>query len=464
MSTVRLSDLVAATPDHRNRAVDLLRAVAISAVVLGHWLAVVLTTDDGRLSGTNLLAVVSWTHPLTWLFQVMPVFFLVGGYANAASWTSHRRRDGDAASWLLSRVLRLLWPTAALLGVLVTGAVVARAAGADPALVADAVWLSLIPAWFLVVYLVVVLVAPLAVRAHRRWGVRALLGLALAVVLADVTRFAGPEPRLALANHVLVWLLIHQAGVAWWAGTLPEGPRRTGAGLVAGGLAAAVLLTALGPYPVSMVGVPGEPVSNTSPPSVALLAFAAAQCGAVLLAAPRLDRWLRRSVAWTPVVVVNARIMTIYLWHMAVVVPAALLAAALGGTDGPAAGSGEWLAWRVPWVLLLAVLLGAVAVPAGRAERPPAIPRRLGRWRVVPVVGGALTCAVGLLLTATGGRDPTDPLGTPTAGVLSAVAGLVVCGVSSSVRPQPLRPQLDGLHHPEDREQGDEHHLQPEHE
>ena len=71
------------------------------------------------------------------------------------------------------------------------------------------------------------------------------------------------------------------------------------------------------------IAVPGEPVSNTGPPTAALLALAAAQTGAVLLAAPALDRWLRRSSAWPPVVALNARVMTVYLWHMAAVVPAA---------------------------------------------------------------------------------------------------------------------------------------------
>ncbi|HMO11685.1 MAG TPA: acyltransferase family protein, partial [Actinotalea sp.] len=104
----RLRDLAAATPPHRDRYVDLLRAAAILVVVVGHWLTTAVTVTDGRLGGVNLLYVVPWAPPVTWLFQVMPVFFLVGGYANAASLAALRRDGGTATAWVRSRALRLL--------------------------------------------------------------------------------------------------------------------------------------------------------------------------------------------------------------------------------------------------------------------------------------------------------------------------------------------------------------------
>ena len=81
LATVR--DLAAATPATRNRVVDLLRAAAIVVVVLGHWLMAAVVVRGGELVPGHLLGLATWTHPLTWVFQVMPVFFLVGGYANA---------------------------------------------------------------------------------------------------------------------------------------------------------------------------------------------------------------------------------------------------------------------------------------------------------------------------------------------------------------------------------------------
>ncbi|WP_127358493.1 hypothetical protein [Actinacidiphila soli] len=68
----------------------------------------------------------------------------------------------------------------------------------------------------------------------------------------------------------------------------PFGPFRV---LAAAGT---VLLTALlvwGPFPVDMIGA-GVRVGNTTPPSVALLAFAAAETGVLLTVEPALQRML----------------------------------------------------------------------------------------------------------------------------------------------------------------------------
>jgi hypothetical protein len=122
----------------------------------------------------------------------------------------------------------------------------------------------------------------------------ALVALVLAVVAVDALRFGAGLPLVGEANYLLAWLAAHQAGVAWRDGVLPQGRSVPGVALLLGGAAAVVLLTVPGPYPVSMVAVPGEPVSNTGPPTAALLALAAAQTGAVLLAAPALERLAAR--------------------------------------------------------------------------------------------------------------------------------------------------------------------------
>lgn len=157
---VRVRDLAAATPASRDRYVDFLRAFAIVMVVVGHWLAVMITFRDGRLGGEHVLAVLPWTHWLTWLFQVMGIFFLVGGYANAASWDSTRRRGDSYADWLGSRATRLLRPTTVFIVVGVPIAAAARLAGLDPEMVRLAAWLMAISLWFLAVYLVVVALTP----------------------------------------------------------------------------------------------------------------------------------------------------------------------------------------------------------------------------------------------------------------------------------------------------------------
>jgi hypothetical protein len=57
--------------------------LAISGVVYGHWLLINLTYSSGRFSNLDTLDYVEWGRSITWAFQVMPVFFLAGGYANA---------------------------------------------------------------------------------------------------------------------------------------------------------------------------------------------------------------------------------------------------------------------------------------------------------------------------------------------------------------------------------------------
>jgi len=69
----------AATPPHRDRAVDALRALAIAGVIGGHWLvtALVLGQSSGGavLSDNSPLASMPWLAPLSWVFQTLAVFF-----------------------------------------------------------------------------------------------------------------------------------------------------------------------------------------------------------------------------------------------------------------------------------------------------------------------------------------------------------------------------------------------------
>ena len=73
-------------PPERNRYVDFLRGLSILAVVVGHWLVAAPYVDGaGDVVGGNLLGIIPWTQWLTWVFQVMPLFFLVGGFSNGVS-------------------------------------------------------------------------------------------------------------------------------------------------------------------------------------------------------------------------------------------------------------------------------------------------------------------------------------------------------------------------------------------
>jgi len=413
------------TPPHRERHADLLRALAITAVVTGHWLATVVTYADGRFGGGSVLETVPWTRALSWLFQVMPVFFFVGGYANAASLSAYRDRGGTAAGWLLGRTDRLVRPTTAFFAAIAVAAVAALALGVPADAVNTAVWLAAIPLWFLAAYFTVVLLTPVMLVLHRRAGLVVPVALVVLVGLGDLARLGFGLPQAALGNFVFAWLAVHQLGIAWREGALPARPR-VALPLAAGGLAALVALTVAGPYPVSMVTVPGEEVQNTSPPTLALLALAAVQVGLALALRDAGERWLRRLRPWTVVVAVNSLIMTFFLWHMTAVVIAAVVLYPTGVMPQPPPGSAAWLLLRVPWVAVLAVVLAALVAVFGGVERragPRPSPGGIAlTWRAAAVAGTAAVVA-GLVLVALNGPGGRTPADLPIAGLVCYAAG-----------------------------------------
>src|SRR5262249_43508762 len=199
-STVR--DLAARTPDSRERSADMWRALAIFLVVLGHWFVVAVVYRDGELSGYNALAVLTWIDPFTWLFQVMPIFFLVGGYASAASLASHRASGSDGIGWVLKRTDRLLRPTTALFVVLPLITVATVAAGVDKQQIGHAVWLASVPLWFLLAYLTLVVLTPWLYALHRRAGLAVPAVLVVIVGVADLLRMGLDVPIVGQSNYL----------------------------------------------------------------------------------------------------------------------------------------------------------------------------------------------------------------------------------------------------------------------
>ncbi|NBE94369.1 acyltransferase [Nonomuraea sp. KC401] len=418
------------TPAHRDRHVDLLRAVAIAAVVTGHWL-VLSVSYDGGLRGVNVLDVVPWTRPLTWLFQVMPIFFLVGGYANAASLAAHRRDGGGATGWTLRRTDRLVRPTTMLLAVLTAAGLAAGVAGVDPALVGMGVWLAGIPLWFLVAYLSAVVLTPVMHALHRRWGLAVPVVLVVLVAAGDVGRFVPWIPYAGAGSYLFAWLAVHQLGFAWQDGRLPARPA-VALPLALGGLAALVGLTVFGPYPVSMVGVAGQQIQNTSPPTLALLALATAQAGVALLLHGPVNRWLQGVRQWTAVVAVNSVIMTLFLWHMTAAVLGVLALYPTGLLPQAAPGSLPWVLLRIPWLAALALILGLLVAVFGPVERRsgPNVPPERGAAALT--FAGMAAVVGGLLAVALAGPGHHGPAGFPTAALIGYFAGAALLRITRS--------------------------------
>lgn len=425
------------TPRSRERVIDLLRGLAIIAVVLGHWSVIAVGYDqDGQLTARSALPDLLWAHPLTWIAQVMPLFFLVGGYANAASLSSARRRGRDVTEWLLQRAGRLIRPTTALVLVMAGAGLAARLLNVDARLVRLAVWFASIPLWFLAVYLVVVALTPLMYALHRRYGLAVPGGLVGLVAIGDIARLYGDE-WWAQGNFLFGWLAIHQLGFAWWDGQLTN-RLHLAWGLLLGGVTVLLLLTLAGPYPISMINIPGERLHNMSPPSLALLAVASSQLGLVLLLRNRVEQWLHRARPWRLVAAVNAVILTIFLWHVAAAVVLAVALHLLNLLPTSAVGSAAWLAWRIPWLIMLAGVLAVLLAIFGPIEtRRLGKPSRDSRW--MPTRLGAMLTRkpLCLVLSLTGlaaivfglihnnmlSHDSTVALGLPVAALLAYLAG-----------------------------------------
>ena len=365
-----LADLVGATPEGRDRYVDLVRAFSILVVVAGHWLMAIVHLDGDGFSGANALDVVPGLWILTWVLQVMPLFFLVGGFSNLVAWRSIERKQLSYGEFLRSRVARLMRPTLVFIGMWTAIALVIKIAfpgvsrqiGAATELLAK-------PLWFLAVYVLVVALSPVMLALHRRFGIGVLGVLGGSAIAVDVLRIGFDVPVVGYLNFAFVWLFAHQLGFFYADGTLPSLSKRFFVGLGLAALATLALLTSSGIYSPSMVGMESEAASNNSPPSICLIVLTLWLMSAAMLIRPAALRWLQNRKAWTAVVAANSMIMTIFLWHLTAVMVAVLVMFPLGFPQ-PNGGSAVWWAWRPVWLVALSLVLCGFVALFARFERP----------------------------------------------------------------------------------------------
>ncbi len=398
-------ELALQTPEDRNRWVDFLRAVSILAVVFGHWLMAGLYVDaSGELRRGDLLSVAEWAHWLTWGFQVMPVFFLVGGYSNSVSWEAITRKAapgqvGVYRDWLANRVQRLITPTFPVLLLWAALAVVLTQVGLPREQIRMATEAALIPVWFLAVYLLVTACTPLAARAWQRFGWLSFAAFIPAAIMTDWLTFTMKVPYVNFTNFLWVFLAVHQLGFAWRAGRFSN--LLFALAWFAVGLGVLTSITVYGFYPVAMVSAPGG-FSNSLPPTLALFALGMAQVGLVLALEPAGRKMLDSVGIWTATVMMNGMIMTIYLWHLTafvLVMTVAWLAFGGIGLDS-VPGTGAWWLSRPLWLGIYILALLPLIVIFARHERSFG-PIRGGRTvpRLRAVLGVVAICA-GLGATA----------------------------------------------------------------
>lgn len=417
-----LGALADATPASRDRYLDLLRAVSIAVVALGHWLLAIVTLGpDGALQGGNALVEVPALHRLTWVFQVMPLFFLVGGVVNARSYRGARRRGTGDAAWIRGRLERLVRPTAAFVVAWSAIALVAATAGVQPDALRMGAHVVAVPLWFLAVYVPVVALTPVMLDLHERHGLGVVVSLVAAAAAVDALHGAG-LPLVGWTNFLWVWLLPQQLGFLW-ADRHPLTSAARGPAVAAAALASLVLLTTVGGYPVSLVGVDGAARSNNAPPSLALVALTFVQLGLATSLRATISPWLERRRVWLAVIALNARAMSLYLWHLSAMIVVALTLVPAGFLSGHEPGTASWWLTRPLWLATLAVVLVPILAIVGRAERLPG--RDDTATRALPVAVAVVGCAAAAALLATRGfHVPGAVLGMNVGALVSGAVGV----------------------------------------
>ena len=441
---------VDATPSDRDRVVDGARAFSLVLVVAGHSVMAVVAWPGGVPLLGNLLAAFPWTQALTWVFQIMPLFFVAGGAANAISWQRHSSRSLDYATWLWARADRLLRPVwVYLLSMSVIATLVTLLA---PARTAEPLMLLMTQLlWFLGAYLLVTALTPLfRVTTPVRGALVAVL-LISAIGLVDAARFVWGFPEaIGLVNFVLVWAVPAYLGSLRAHGVTARYPQWALWLTVVVAVTVNGCLIRWGPWPVSMVGMPGEPVSNMAPPTVVLAIHSVVLAALVTLANGPLTRLMQRPAVWKPVTGVNLVAMTLYLWHLPVLVAVTVIGHSLHldrpvarGLDGWPAPNGWGYGWGslVFWTVYGTGVWAVVRLmwPFEHAPLPwwDATPRSAQPSRPIALVcAGIGVAGVGvstLVLSATGlAGFPTkviDYAGLP----LNAAGAIVVLVLSGAL-------------------------------
>lgn len=338
-------------PPVRDRWLDLLRAGSLGVVVIWHWVFTIIRWEADGPHATNPIGTTRGLWLATWFLQVMPVFFAVGGAV-------HARALVKEPSWgrFVGRRLAGLLPGALMLVAIAVaihqGFVIA---GEPPRWMARALVLLLSPLWFLAVYSLLIVIAPLAWDLHKRFDYLVPIVLGGLAMMVDVARFSWDMAWVEWLNWIFVWALIHQVGFHWEK--LRDAPRRFAWTLTWIGGFALIGLTNMNFYPRSAVGVPGERFSNLGPPTIVIVALACFQFGVVTLIRERAlaateDGLAARASSW---ITVNAQ--SLYLFHSFAYAAVWLAVVEAVGAPGTETTWQWWLA-RPFWFVAPAIVFG----------------------------------------------------------------------------------------------------------
>lgn len=394
------------TGTHRDPAIDAARAACLAVVFVLHAMMVGVSVGPQGPVLENALEGWAGFAPATWVVQVMPLFFVIGGYAGWTQWRRLEERGADAASFVRARLARLVRPAIVLVAVVASVLAALAAAGLPADVVATAGYRIGQPLWFLTVYVACSSLVPFMAALHARHPWLTLAALSVVAVAVDGTRFATGVEAIGYANLLVVWLLVQQLGFLLADGTVERTSRRGRLGVAAVAVATLLGMTLAGPYSTDLF-------ANLNPPTACLAALGVAQLALFSLARPALRSLAQRPRAQRAIARFGEWGMTLYLWHLPAFV---LLAGVLlmlhyeVGLPLPVPLTAEWW-WSRPVWLVAAALATVVfvrgfarweqrraAAPStgGGAVRVPAVPVALAVPAAIVGVGAVLVLGFGV--------------------------------------------------------------------
>jgi peptidoglycan/LPS O-acetylase OafA/YrhL len=347
----------------RDLTLDLARVFCVLLVVVIHLLFIGVGRDaDGGLVISRPLEEQGWFDAATWIGQIMPLFFVVGGFASITAWRSTVRRGGTAADYVKTRVLRLAQPALPLFlfyVVVIGGATLLAIA---PELVATVVVGAGAPLWFIAAYTLCQTLIPVMVRLHERAAWPTLGVLLLGVIVVDAARFGFDVKQLGYLNMFFVWLLVQQLGFWYADGWFTRRRWWQLVAIVVACYAALAALTFVGPYNTDLLDM-------LNPPTLPLVLLGLAQACLLRLLRPALAKLMSTHAARAVVFLVGTRLMTIYLWHLPVIIIVAGIGLLIPGAS-PEPSSPAWWWSRILVYLLVLGVLFALSLVVGRWEQP----------------------------------------------------------------------------------------------
>jgi Acyltransferase family len=384
------AEVEASTPATRDRAIDVIRIVSLVGVVVGHTIMATSTLSDDVFIWSNLLTASVIFQWLTWVFQIMPLFFFAGVAACVESWSP----GTSWGNWLMRRCTRLYRPVFYYLAFWVSALAMLRYFLPEH-VYQPVAGISIQLLWFLGAYVLVLAAVPLLARITTTERlVAAVAGAYAFIAVVDAVRINVDGLSGLGYLNLVAWLIPGMFGIAYRRHLL------TGrAALALGGVMLAVNLALmwLGPYELSLVGIETQELKNMTPPSLLLAGHAIMMCALAIAAVPAIARWAQRPRVWWLTAIGNSGAMTLYLWHIPPLLAMHLVFDYLGlpRYDPTAPG---FIALSVVQLVIMVALVAIVFVVLRPLENNP-----LALWDGGFVVWtGARSAAVGALLCVAG--------------------------------------------------------------